>query len=59
MTVSQVEGMLIYPPGKFGAKHLRMLTLIHGGPRRRGRQSLQGGLVLLGGNSGRSRLAGF
>ena len=27
-----VEGMLIYPPGKFGAKHLRMLTLIHGGP---------------------------
>jgi dipeptidyl aminopeptidase/acylaminoacyl peptidase len=29
---SDVEGMLIYPPGKFGAKHLRMLTLIHGGP---------------------------
>ncbi len=28
----QVEGMLIYPPGKFGARHLRMLTLIHGGP---------------------------
>lgn len=28
----QVEGMLIYPPGKLGAKHLRMLTLIHGGP---------------------------
>ena len=27
-----VEGMLIYPPGKFEAKHLRMLTLIHGGP---------------------------
>ncbi len=27
-----VEGMLIYPPGKKGAKHLRMLTLIHGGP---------------------------
>jgi dipeptidyl aminopeptidase/acylaminoacyl peptidase len=27
-----VEGMLIYPPGKFGAKKLRMLTLIHGGP---------------------------
>jgi dipeptidyl aminopeptidase/acylaminoacyl peptidase len=27
-----VEGMLIYPPGKFGAKNLRMLTLIHGGP---------------------------
>jgi dipeptidyl aminopeptidase/acylaminoacyl peptidase len=26
------EGMLIYPPGQFGAKHLRMLTLIHGGP---------------------------
>jgi len=24
--------MLIYPPGKKGAKHLRMLTLIHGGP---------------------------
>jgi dipeptidyl aminopeptidase/acylaminoacyl peptidase len=27
-----VEGMLLYPPGKFGAKNLRMLTLIHGGP---------------------------
>lgn len=27
-----VEGMLIYPPGKFDAKHLRTLTLIHGGP---------------------------
>jgi dipeptidyl aminopeptidase/acylaminoacyl peptidase len=27
-----VEGMLIFPPGKFGDRHLRMLTLIHGGP---------------------------
>jgi dipeptidyl aminopeptidase/acylaminoacyl peptidase len=27
-----VEGMLVYPPGKFEAKHLPMLTLIHGGP---------------------------
>jgi dipeptidyl aminopeptidase/acylaminoacyl peptidase len=27
-----VEGMLIYPPGKFDAKHLPMLTFIHGGP---------------------------
>ena len=27
-----VEGMLIYPPGKFGAKNLRMFTFIHGGP---------------------------
>lgn len=27
-----IEGMLLYPPGKFGQKHLRMLTLIHGGP---------------------------
>jgi dipeptidyl aminopeptidase/acylaminoacyl peptidase len=27
-----VEGVLIYPPGKMGARHLRMLTLIHGGP---------------------------
>jgi dipeptidyl aminopeptidase/acylaminoacyl peptidase len=27
-----VEGMLIYPPGQFGAKHLRMFTLIHVGP---------------------------
>jgi dipeptidyl aminopeptidase/acylaminoacyl peptidase len=26
------EGMLIYPPGKFGAKNLKMFTLIHGGP---------------------------
>jgi dipeptidyl aminopeptidase/acylaminoacyl peptidase len=29
---TSVEGMLIYPPGQFGARHLRMLTLIHGGP---------------------------
>jgi dipeptidyl aminopeptidase/acylaminoacyl peptidase len=29
---TSVEGMLIYPPGKFQAKHLPMLTLIHGGP---------------------------
>lgn len=27
-----VEGVLIFPPGKKGDKHLRMLTLIHGGP---------------------------
>jgi dipeptidyl aminopeptidase/acylaminoacyl peptidase len=27
-----VEGMLIYPPGKFEAKNLKMFTLIHGGP---------------------------
>jgi dipeptidyl aminopeptidase/acylaminoacyl peptidase len=27
-----VEGMLVYPPGKFGEKHLPMFTLIHGGP---------------------------
>jgi len=27
-----VEGVLIYPPGKKGAKGLRMLVLIHGGP---------------------------
>ena len=26
------EGMLIYPPEQFGAKNLKMLTLIHGGP---------------------------
>ncbi len=26
-----VEGMLIYPPGKFGARHLPMFTLLHGG----------------------------
>jgi dipeptidyl aminopeptidase/acylaminoacyl peptidase len=29
---SSVEGMLIYPPGKMGAKNLKMFTLIHGGP---------------------------
>src|SRR5277367_1740297 len=29
---TEIEGVLIYPPGKKGAKHLRMLTLIHGGP---------------------------
>lgn len=27
-----VEGILIYPPGRREAKHLPMLTLIHGGP---------------------------
>jgi dipeptidyl aminopeptidase/acylaminoacyl peptidase len=27
-----VEGMLIYPPGKFEGKHLPTFTLIHGGP---------------------------
>ncbi len=27
-----VEGMLIYPPGRFESKNLPMLTLIHGGP---------------------------
>jgi dipeptidyl aminopeptidase/acylaminoacyl peptidase len=27
-----VEGLLIYPPNQMGKKHLRMLTLIHGGP---------------------------
>jgi dipeptidyl aminopeptidase/acylaminoacyl peptidase len=29
---TNVEGMLIYPPGKFEAKNLPMFTLIHGGP---------------------------
>ena len=29
---TMVEGMLIYPPDKFEAKHLPMLTFIHGGP---------------------------
>jgi len=27
-----IEGMLIYPPGKFGDKHLPTFTFIHGGP---------------------------
>jgi dipeptidyl aminopeptidase/acylaminoacyl peptidase len=27
-----IEGMLIYPPGRFEQKHLPMFTLIHGGP---------------------------
>jgi dipeptidyl aminopeptidase/acylaminoacyl peptidase len=27
-----VEGMLIYPPGRFGDKHLPVFTFIHGGP---------------------------
>jgi len=27
-----IEGMLIYPPGKFEQKHLPIFTLIHGGP---------------------------
>jgi len=29
---AMVEGMLIYPPGKFEAKRLPVFTLIHGGP---------------------------
>ena len=29
---TSVEGMLMFPPGKFEAKHLPMLVLIHGGP---------------------------
>jgi dipeptidyl aminopeptidase/acylaminoacyl peptidase len=29
---TSVEGILMYPPGKFEAKNLPMLTLIHGGP---------------------------
>ncbi len=27
-----VEGMLLYPPGKFEAKNLRLFVLVHGGP---------------------------
>ncbi|MBI3475497.1 MAG: S9 family peptidase [Acidobacteria bacterium] len=30
---TQIEGMLMYPPGKFEAKNLPMFTLIHGGPQ--------------------------
>jgi dipeptidyl aminopeptidase/acylaminoacyl peptidase len=30
---TQVEGMLMYPPGKFEAKDLPMFVLIHGGPQ--------------------------
>jgi len=29
---ASVEGVLLFPPGKKGEKHLRMLTFIHGGP---------------------------
>ena len=29
---TRVEGMLLYPPGKFEAKNLPMFTFIHGGP---------------------------
>lgn len=29
---TEVEGVLIYPPGKLGEKNLPMFTLIHGGP---------------------------
>jgi dipeptidyl aminopeptidase/acylaminoacyl peptidase len=30
---TQVEGMLMYPPGKFEQKNLPMFVLIHGGPQ--------------------------
>ena len=29
---TKVEGMLLYPPGKFEAKNLQLFVLIHGGP---------------------------
>jgi dipeptidyl aminopeptidase/acylaminoacyl peptidase len=29
---TSMEGMLIYPPGKFEAKHLPLFTFVHGGP---------------------------
>jgi dipeptidyl aminopeptidase/acylaminoacyl peptidase len=29
---TSIEGMLIYPPGKFDAKNLPLFTFIHGGP---------------------------
>lgn len=29
---TSIEGMLMYPPGKFGQKNLPMFTFIHGGP---------------------------
>jgi dipeptidyl aminopeptidase/acylaminoacyl peptidase len=29
---TSVEGMLLYPPGKFEAKNLRLFVLVHGGP---------------------------
>src|SRR5215469_11191907 len=29
---TKIEGILLYPPGRFGAKNLPMFTLIHGGP---------------------------
>ncbi len=29
---TSIEGMLMYPPGKFEAKHLPMFVFIHGGP---------------------------
>lgn len=29
---TSVEGMLVYPPGKFGDNYLPMFTFIHGGP---------------------------
>ena len=43
-----VEGMLIYPPGKFEAKHLPMFTLHPRRSRRRRRQSLRSRLVPVG-----------
>ena len=30
---TEVEGMLVYPPGQFGGKKLPTLVLIHGGPQ--------------------------
>ena len=35
-----IEGMLMYPPGKFEAKNLPMFVFIHGGPQDADWQSL-------------------
>ena len=45
---TMVEGMLMYPPGKFEAKNLPMFVFIHGGPRGCRRQPLRSGLVRVG-----------
>jgi len=29
---TEIEGVLLFPPGEFEKKHLKMLTFIHGGP---------------------------
>ncbi len=56
---TRVEGMLMYPPGKFEARNLPMFVFIHGGPADADGNHFEGGLVPVGSSRGHARLAGL